>query len=436
MGGTALSHVFYRNFHNKYPEISHGHRVYLWDSGGNRYFDGASGALVANLGHGRKDIAEVICAQVEKVAFAHTMRFTSAPLERLGRNINAVLQGEGWYVYPTSGGSEAVETAIKLSRQVQLERGHPERYRILTRRSSYHGNSIGALSASGHASRRQPYGPLLSDAFILVDAPKAHCPGLGTGEPCDCVAPFLAAIDQYGAESIAAMMVEPIGGSARSGFVPHEGYLKSLREIADRYGIILIFDEVMSGFGRTGKVLAADYEGVLPDIVVVAKGLSGGYAPLGAVIANEDIYQAIRAGSGHFVHGFTYSGNPVAAAVGARVIEILQEEGLIDNAAVQGVALRRGLEELCDRYPWISTIRGRGLMQGILFAPIPGLAKLVVDTAWEHGCILYLGSGETEGGDGEHLLAAPPLIINDTEMGEFLDLIAEVLAVVDRRIST
>ncbi|MFI5273809.1 MAG: aspartate aminotransferase family protein [Ktedonobacterales bacterium] len=427
-----MSAVFYRDPHTVYPAIARGQGVYLWDTAGKRYFDGASGALVANLGHGREDVARVLYEQARMVALAHTLRFTSPALERFAERVSRVAGAPGWHIYPVSGGSEATETAVKLARHIQLTRGQGGRYRVLSRRASYHGNTLGALAASGLAERKRVYEPLLAEAFAQVAPPSAACAGVGPDGSCGCLAAFSEEIARVGADSVAAVIVEPVGGSARSGFVAHAGYLAGLRRLCDTHGILLIFDEVMSGFGRTGRWMAFHHDaGAVPDLITAAKGLAAGYAPLGAVLIANPLYEATFAEGSAFTHGFTYSGNPVSAAVGDQVLRIVEEQGLVECAAREGARLRAGLEALALTYGWIRTVRGRGLMLGLLLADRPGLAAAVAGSAWEQGLILYQGHGDAEGGDGEHLLVAPPLVIQPAETDELLARTGDACAAVD-----
>ena len=422
-----MSHVFYRDPRRAYPEAAYGRGVYLWDTAGKQYFDGASGALVANLGHGREDVARAIYEQASKVALAHTSRFSSPVLERFAARVSRVVGAPGWHVYPVSGGSEATETAVKLARHIQLLRGQAGRYRVLSRRASYHGNTLGALAASGLAERKQVYAPLLSEAFVQVAPPSADCPGIGTGGSCPCLDAFADAIARLGAETVAAVIVELVGGSARSGFVAHAGYQAGLRRLCDTHGLLLIFDEVMTGFGRTGRWMGFHHEAVAPDLIVAAKGLAAGYAPLGAVLLADPIFAEL-AERPAFVHGFTYSGNAVSAAAGDAVLEVVEREGLVENAAREGARLRAGLEALAAQHAWIRAVRGRGLMLGLLLEDRAGLAGAMTETAWERGLILYQGHGEAEGGDAEHLLVGPPLVIASAETDELLSRLDDVFA--------
>lgn len=425
-----MTDVFYRAPAASYPEISHGQGIYLWDTTGKRYLDGASGALVANLGHGRREIADAMAAQAAKVAFAHTTRFTSAPQEELAARVARLLPFGLRHTYPVSGGSEATETAVKLVRQYFLEIGQPERFRILARWGSYHGNSLGALSASGHLARRRPYDPLLSRAFSHFPPPEPDCPGNDADGECACTRALRAAIEQAGPETVAAIVLEPVGGSANSGLVPHQGYMSAVARIAGSYGILLIADEVMTGFGRTGEVLGMSHFGEAPDLITCAKGMSGGYAPLGAVVAGEKVYAATRHGSGRFVHGFTYGGHPVACAAGAKALEIVERERLADNARSMGDMLRAGLEELAARHAVVRTVRGLGLMQGLVLETDvrPGArAARLADGAFQDGLIVYAGSGGPRSTLGDHVLVAPPLVVDPSGIQELLDLLDQVL---------
>lgn len=426
-----MTDVFYRAPALAYPTIARGEGVFLFDSVGRRYLDGASGALVANLGHGRAEIAAAMAQQAERVAFAHTMRFTSEAQEEFARRVAAMLPFGLGHTYPVSGGSEATETAVKLVRQYFLETGEPDRFRVLSRWASYHGNSLGALSASGHIGRRRPYEPLLSTAFWHFPPPDPACPGPGEDGECSCTRALRATIERAGPETVAAILMEPVGGSANSGLVPHPGYMQAVRRIASECGALLIADEVMTGFGRTGRVLGMEHFDVAPDLITAAKGLSGGYAPLGAVVAGDRVYDAIRSGSGRFAHGFTYGGHPVACAAGAKALEILEREHLVANAARMGATLRAGLEEIAARHALIEEVRGLGLMQGLVLAPDarPGArASRLSDIAFAEGLIIYAGSGGSDSPLGDHVLVAPPLTVTMAEVDELLELLDRSLA--------
>lgn len=430
-----MTHVFYRQPKKRYPTIDRGEGIYLWDTEGKRYLDGSSGALVANLGHGRQEIAQAMADQASRVAFAHTMRFTSHAQEELARRVADLLPFGLSRTYPVSGGSEATETAVKLARQFHLERKENSRFRVLTKGASYHGNTLGALSASGHLSRRRPYEPLLSPAFSRFPPPWPGCPGPDETGKCPCTEALRNKIESLGPDTVSAILLEPVGGSADSGAVPHAGYMQEVASIAHSYGILFIADEVMTGFGRTGDALGMVHYGVGPDLITAAKGLSGGYAPLGAVITTEEIHSVIREGSGRFLHGLTYGGHPVAMAAGAKALEILVRENLITNAKAMGHLLRSGLDALKERHPVIAQVRGLGLMQGLVLATdlnTPGgRSARLGEIAFQKGLIVYPGSGGAESDFGDHLLVAPPLTIRPEEIALLLGLLDEALAELD-----
>lgn len=427
-----MSHVFYRAPGSHYPVIARGEGIYLWDTDGRQYLDGSSGALVANLGHGRREIADSMAQQARAVGFAHTQRFTSAAQEDLASRLADLLPYGLQHTYPVSGGSEAVETAIKLARHYFLERGEPERYRVITQWPSYHGNTLGALAASGHLSRRHPYDPLLSTAFVHVPQPAAHCEGpRATSGFCPCAERVQAAIERAGPSTVAALLWEPISGSAASGFVPHRGFLAQLRALCDQAGILLISDEVMAGVGRTGRMIGIEHHEVRPDIVTLAKGLSGGYAPLGAVVTTDDVYAAVASGSGHFVHGFTFGGHPVACAAGATALDIVEKERLVERSARMGVPLAEGLLALAKEHAVIREVRGRGLMQGLVLTTDRrspgGRAKRLAQLAMNNGLLIYAGSGGSTSRFGDHALIGPPLIIDEAEVAHLLSLLDDSL---------
>jgi len=425
---SERSLVLYRDLHRAYPEITHGIGIDLFDRSGKRYLDGSSGALVANLGHGRADMASVMAEQARAVAYAHTLTFTTPALEDMASRVNELLgDSTPWYTYPTSGGSEAMETAIKLVRHVQMLRGEAGRRRLLSFRPSYHGNSLGALAVSGDPVRKAPYEPLLAPVFLQAPPLSESCPGLGPDGQCPCLAAVDATLTKWGPDTFAAMVLEPITGSSRSGFVPHEGLVNGLLRLAHRHGLLVVADEVMTGFGRTGRLLGMDHHGVRPDLFTAAKGLSGGYAPVGAVIVSTSIYRQLQAHSAPFLNGFTYSGNPISARVASKALEILRDEALVERADAMGERLLAGLQDLQQLYPVIRRIRGRGLMRGILLEDRPGVAAHLVQEAFDRGLILYLGHGAAEGGDGEHILVGPPLIIDQSGIDRLLQLLEDTL---------
>lgn len=403
---------------------------YIWDADGKRYLDAAAGALVANIGHGREDVAAVMRDQAARLAFVHGSRFTSPALEELAERLSAWAPPGSWRFFATSGGSEATETAIKLARQVQLERGHASKVEVVSRESSYHGASLGALAASGMGARREAYRPLLNeDAFPKMPRPDPRLPG-----PEDA-ARLEELIIRRGPERVAAFIAEPIVGAANPALAPAAGYYQEVRRICDRYGVIYVSDEVMCGLGRTGERLGLDHWGAVPDVVVLGKGLAAGYAPLAGVLASEELVETIERGSGSFTHGFTYSGHPVSAAVGAKVLEVLESEGLVERARETGEYLLASLRGLQAEVPEVVEVRGHGLLIGVLLGrpggepfPRPGLAYAVAQEALELGLNLYPGTGSADGERGDHLLIGPPLTVSRAECDELVELLRAALA--------
>ncbi|MGD9894305.1 MAG: aspartate aminotransferase family protein, partial [Dehalococcoidia bacterium] len=337
-------------------------------------------------------------------------------------------------VYPVSGGSEANESAITFARQVHLERGEPERHLTIGRQTSYHGNTLGALAVSGHAARRQPYRPLLRDQPHIPASYCYRCPfGL---EPASCGARCAEELEvevkRTGAQYISAFIAEPVVGAAGGALVPPPEYFAIIREICDRYGVLFIADEVMTGIGRTGKNFAVDHWNVVPDVITTGKGVGGGYAPLGAMIVQERHFQTIAQGTGSFVHGFTYGGHPPSVAAGAAVLAYVQEHDLVARSATMGERLAERLDPLRDR-PIVGDLRGLGLMRGIElvrdrrtkepFDRSLRVAERIGEAAFERGLIIYPGSGNADGINGDQILIGPPLVISEAEV----DLLAERL---------
>lgn len=346
--------VFLRDYSWEYPEIEYGKGIYIYDTEGKEYIDACSGAAVANLGHGSSEIARVMAEQAKKVAFTHLSRFITGPARELAQKIAEMTPGDLNYVYFVSGGSEATETAIKLCRQFFLERdGVTSKYKIISRWRSYHGNTIGALSISGKPDLRKKYGPLLLD---FPHIPPAYCYRCEFGLTCDkcdnqCAWALEKAILREGPENVAGFIMEPITGSAAPGAHPRKEYYEIVREICDKYDILLIADEVMNGFGRTGRNFGVDNFGVIPDIVCIAKGVSSGYSPLGGAVVNERVMSVFRKGSGSFTHGHIYAGNPLSCAVGSAVLDIIKRDKLVENSERMGELLLAKLRKEIGDHP-------------------------------------------------------------------------------------
>ena len=425
MKEAGAGHVrpFHRSPERAYPVIDRAEGVWLWDEQGRRYLDAASGALVSNIGHGRADVAEVAARQARTLDFVHGSQFSSRPLHVLAERLSPFAPPGAWRFFATSGGSEASESAIKLVRQVQVERGQAQRHVIVTRSRSYHGASLGGLAASGMGARKALYEPLLrEEAFAKVPPPDPHA------GPDRDARELEALLDRVGAERVAAVMLEPVIGAAAPGLAPVPGAYDAIKDVCVRHGVLLVFDEVMSGLGRTGRGFALEHWGTVPDVIVVGKGLGAGYVPLAGILVHEDHVQTIARGSGSYVHGFTYAGHPVSVAVGARVLEIIVEEGLVERADRVGATLLEQLNGLSVTHPEVHTVRGFGLLLGlVLGAPgesralrRPGYASAVSRAALDAGLNVYPGGGAEPDGSGDHLLIGPPLTISDDECAELV----------------
>ena len=416
------------------PTVSHGRGVYLWDQDGTRYFDGCSGAVTANLGHGDEEIAAALADQAATVAFAYRSQFTNAPAEELAELVTSLAPPGLDRLFLVSSGSEAVEAAAKLARQYWVEVGQPERTVIVSRGTSYHGSTLGALALSDHPPRRAAWDSVLDDAVLLPEANCYRCP-LGLTHPeCDLAcAQALDDVVASSADRIAAVIVEPIVGAAGGAVTPPAGYLARLAERCARAGILLIADEVMTGAWRTGGFLASADEGVVPDLVALGKGLAAGYVPLAGVLVSDRVADAIHQGSGVFAHGHTHGFNPLSARAGLAVVRAAIDRGVPANVVARGAQLGAGLDALAARHEIVGEVRGRGLLWGIelvadrdtrapLLAPTGSAA--VVAEAKRHGLLVYpAGVGQTT-----VVLVAPPLVVTEGEIDELLELLEAVLA--------
>jgi len=415
------------------PVAVAGEGCYIRDADGKTYLDACGGAAVSCLGHSDPDVRTAMVAQLDQIAYAHTGFFTTDVAEDLADLLVANAPAGLDRVYQLSGGSEAVEAAIKLARQYYLEIGQPERHRLIARRQSYHGNTLGALAAGGNAWRREKYQPLLVETHHI--APCFEYRGRGADETTQDyglrVANELEAeILRLGPETVMAFIAEPVVG-ATAGAVPAvEGYFARIREICDQYGVLLILDEIMCGMGRTGHLFACEAEGVAPDILTIAKGLGAGYAPIGAMLCSGAIYDAITAGSGSFQHGHTYHGHPMAAAAGRAVLQALLSRDLVARAAAQGAVLDRALHAALGQHAHIGDLRGRGLFRGIElvadrdtktpFDPGLKIHTKIKSAAMAEGLMCYPAGGTVDGRSGDHILLAPPFIITDDQIDELV----------------
>jgi adenosylmethionine-8-amino-7-oxononanoate aminotransferase len=417
--------VFPRSFLKKYPEAVRGEGCFIYTAEGRRYLDASGGAAVVTIGHGVESIGRAMAEQSSRLAYVHTSQFQSAVVEKLARRILALVpkpMQPGGRVYFTSGGSEATETAIKLARQYWIERGENKRYRIVSRKQSYHGSTLGALSVSGNVRRREPFTPLLSDWGHIPPCYCYRCPyGLRYPEcNVECADELDRLLTREGSDDVAAFIFEPVVGATLGAVVPPEGYLQRISEICRRHGILLIADEVMTGMGRTGKPFAVEHWGISPDIILVGKGIASGYAPLGAVIAAGNVVEPIARGSAAFLHGFTYSGHPVAAAAANAVLDYIESEKLFERVEPAGRELRAALDRL-KQYSVVGDVRGKGLLLAIEFVrdaaprePFPPdaqVAKRIQADALEAGVMTYPIQGCVDGTRGDHILIAPPFTI-------------------------
>ncbi len=435
-----MSHVFPRHTKTDLPVAAGGDGCYLIDSSGRRYLD-CGDAAVSCLGHSNDAVIKAVQDQVAQIAFAHTGFMTSEPAEALADLLVEHAPSDLDRVYFVSGGSEATEAAIKLARQYFLETGQPERRHVIARRQSYHGNTLGALSAGGNEWRRAQFAPMLIEMTHIAPCYEyAEKPeGESSFEYGQRVANELETeILRLGPETVMAFMAEPVVGATLGAVTAVEGYFKRIREICDQYGVLLILDEVMCGMGRTGHLFACDHDGVSPDILCIAKGLGAGYQPIGAMLCSSQIYDAIRDGTGFFQHGHTYIGHPVATAAALAVVQELTSRDLPARASVMGEKLQGMLENRFGQHPNVGDIRGRGLFRGIEivadrdtktpFDPSRGVAGKIKKAAMAEGLICYPMSGTRDGRNGDHILLAPPFIIEEEQLTELVDKLERAIS--------
>lgn len=436
------NHVFYRNQNWRYPKISKGEGVYLFDESGKRYLDACSGSAVANIGHGNKEIATYAAEQMGKIAFTHLSRWTVDTIEQCAEKISKWTPGDLNHVYFVSGGSEATETAIKLARQYFIERdGTSEKWKVISKWNAFHGNTTGALGMTGITGRKRIYDPILPQ-FPKITQFYHYRNEWGLDDFRESSVKAAQVLEneilRQGPETVMAFISEPIVGSAAPGIHPHPVYFEMVRDICDRYDILWIDDEVMAGFGRTGKKMAIEHYGdMIPDIICAAKGMSCGYTPFGAAIVSDKIFNTIMInGSGRFQHGHTYAGNPLSAGIVCKVLDILERENYVENAAEMGDYLMGKLQNLY-RYPIVGDVRGKGLMIGIEFVknqgtkepflPTAKVSELITNAALDRGIVPYPGTGSGDGVRGDHILLAPPLNISKDEIDELYNALESTI---------
>jgi hypothetical protein len=442
MARVSQGRVFRRSAQADPPVAVEAYGSTIRDSTGREYLDAAGGAIVVNVGHGRREIAAAMADQAGRLAYAHGSAFTTEPLEAYAAEVGPYLPLDDPAIYPVSGGSEAMETALKLARAYHLANGDPDRWIVIARWGSYHGNTLGALDLSGRKPLRRPYESWLG-RFRHVSAAYPYRAGLPGSNALGTAAELAAELERMivaaGPDTVAAFVAEPIVGATLGAVEPPPGYWAAIAEVCRDHGILLIADEVMTGFGRTGRWFGLDHWGVRPDILVAAKGATSGYWPFGFVAASGRVHDTVRE-HGAFVHGFTFSHAPVGAAVARAVLRILETEGLVEASAGKGALLRDLLGARLGGHPHVGEIRGRGLMVGLELVadresrePFPRAARLtesIVSAARERGVLLYSGTGNADGVDGDTILLGPPFVVTDGELVRIADVVTESIEVV------
>ena len=435
-----MTRILHRQTGHSYPVAASAQGVIIRDSAGKEYIDASAGAAVSCLGHSHPDVLAAMHAQLDRLAYAHTSFFTSHAAEELADDLIAHAPHGIGHVFYVSGGSEAVEAALKLARQYFLERGEPHRRYIIARRQSYHGVTLGALSVGGREWQRKQFGPLLIEAHHVSpvyeyrdrradETPQAY--GARLAEELE------AKVHELGGDNVIAFVAEPVVGATLGAVPAVSGYFKRVRDICDRHGILLILDEVMCGMGRTGTLHACEQEDISPDLMAIAKGLGGGYAPIGALLVQEKIFDAVAGGSGAFQHSHTYMGHPLACAAALAVQRVMRRDNLLENVRVHGAYLSRRLKERFGNHPFVGDVRGRGLFQGLELvadrdtkAPFDPKGKLharVKREAMARGLLVYPMGGTVEGVAGDHVLLAPPFIVGAAVVDTIVERLGDAI---------
>jgi adenosylmethionine-8-amino-7-oxononanoate aminotransferase len=436
-----MTHVFHRHLRHTPPVAASAQGMFIRDADGREYLDASGGAAVSSLGHGHSEVIAAMHAQIDTLAYAHTSFFTSEVAEQLADELIGSAPEGMSHVYLVSGGSEAVESALKMARQYFVEIGQPQRTHFIARRQSYHGNTLGALAVGGNAWRREPFAPILVPATHVSpcypyreqrEGESAEQYGLRLADELE------AAILAQGADRVIALGAETVGGATAGVLTPVPGYFKAVRAVCDKYGVLLILDEVMCGMGRTGTLHACEQEGVVPDLVTIAKGLGGGYQPIGAVLAQRRIVEAMSRGSGFFQHGHTYLGHPMACAAALAVQQVIRRDGLVAKVRDDGVVFGAMLAEALGDHPHVGDIRGRGFFWGVElvadrasrqpFDPALAVNARLKKDAMARGLLCYPFGGTVDGRQGDHVLLAPPYIATRDPLQE---IVARLAASVD-----
>jgi hypothetical protein len=435
-----MTHVLHRSIAHHYPTAVAGNGIFIRDAAGKDYIDASGGAAVSCVGHGHPDVIAAMRAQLDKLEYAHTSFFTSQAAEELADDLVAHAPAGLSHAFFVSGGSEAIEAALKLARQYFVECGQPQRRYLIARRQSYHGITLGALAVGGRKWQREQFGPLLIETHHVSpvyeyrerrgdETPEAYGERLAQE--------LEAKIAELGGPNVIAFVAETVVGATMGAVPAVPGYFKRVREICNRHGILLILDEVMCGMGRTGTLHACEQEGISPDIIAIAKGLGGGYAPIGAILMQDFLFETIASGSGAFQHSHTYTGHPLACAAALAVQRVLRRDDLIANVRKQGALLARRLQERFGNHPFVGDVRGRGLFQGIElvadrgtkepFDPQRKLHTHVKREAMARGLMVYPMGGTVDGSRGDHVLLAPPFIVNAAIIDTIVEKLGEAV---------
>ena len=435
-----MTHILHRQIAGTLPVAVGGAGIEIVDAEGRRYLDASGGAAVSCLGHGHPAVAAAMRAQIDKIAYAHTSFFTTDVAEQLADRLIADAPQGLSHAYLVSGGSEAVEAAIKMARQYFVERGQPQRRHLIARRQSYHGNTLGALAAGGNEWRRTQFAPLLIETHHIDPCFAYRFQEAGESDAAygrRAANALEAKILELGPETVMAFVAETVVGATAGAVTAARGYFKRIREICDHHGVLLILDEVMCGMGRTGSLHACEQEGIAPDLMTIAKGLGGGYQPIGAVLLGRHIYDAFAGGSGFFQHGHTYMAHPMACAAALAVQETIRGDNLLANVQAMGAALQRRLSERFGNHPHVGDIRGRGLFQAIElvedrstkqpFDPARKLHARVKKAAMARGLMVYPMGGTIDGARGDHVLLAPPFIVTEVQIAEIVDRLGSAI---------
>ena len=426
-----MSHVFPRVLNRTLPTAVHAEGAWITDADGKRYLDGAGGAVVVGVGHGEPSLIAAAEAQLHKTQYLHGTMFTTQALEAYAADVATVLPMEGGRIYPVSGGSEAVETALKMARAYHLAKGQAGRHTIIARRSSYHGNTLGALDATGKEPMRKPYTPWLG-RFLHAPTPYEYrCENPSHPERCGAwhAAELQRMIESYGPDTVAAFIAEPVGGATLGATVPSDDYWPAVVEVCRRYGVLVIADEVMTGFGRTGRWFGLDHWGVQPDILTAGKGTTSGYVPFGFAAASGEVFDTVT--SKGFVHGFTWSHNGLGAAVAGATLARLREDGLVDRSRDLGAKIKGDLAAALADHLTVGDVRGIGMMIGVELVrdretkePFPrakGVTESVVTAAREAGLLLYSSTGHADGTNGDLVMIGAPFTLTDDEAAFLVD---------------